>query len=72
MVVCRVLQIVVENEVFDALLFGSFGFLLRFHCQSKVGVRREVDRACLEIVSKVAALRCQEYVEPGDDFLSSS
>ena len=56
MVVCRVLQIVVENEVFDALLFGPFGFLLRFHGQGEVGVRREVDRACLEIVSKVAAL----------------
>lgn len=35
-----VLQIVVQYQVFDALLFGALRFLLIFHSHREVGIRR--------------------------------
>jgi hypothetical protein len=48
-VVCcsGVVELVVKHEVFDALLFGPFGFLLQFHGAGKAGVGREFDDTSL-------------------------
>ena len=35
-----VLQVVVQDQVFDALLFGALRFLLVLHSYRKVGIRR--------------------------------
>lgn len=44
-------QIVVEDEVLDALLFLSFGSLLRFHRNGKMRIRRQIDGSSLNEVS---------------------
>lgn len=51
------IQIVVEDEVLDALLFLSFGSLLRFHRDGKMRIRGQIDRSSLHEVSTNAG-RC--------------
>ena len=46
-VVCSVLQIVVQDQVLDALLFGALGLLLGLHRDGKVRVGGEIDGASL-------------------------
>jgi hypothetical protein len=40
-------QVVVQDQVLDPLLLLALGLLLRAHCNSESGVRRQIDRACL-------------------------
>lgn len=46
-----IVEIVVEHQVLDALLLRSFGLLLRSHGERKCGIRRQLNRACLEKLS---------------------
>lgn len=42
-------QIIVQDQVFNALLLSTLGFLLRTHCHSEARVRWQIDRSCLEV-----------------------
>lgn len=44
-------QLVVQNQVFDALLFLPVGLLLSPHGNGKARIRRQINSTSLEIVS---------------------
>lgn len=50
----EILQIVIQDEVFDTLLLGSLSFLLISHCDSKLRIRGHLNvfRLVLESVRR--------------------
>lgn len=48
-----VTHVIVEHELLDALLLGSFGFLLDSHRNSETRVYRQIDGACLEVLASI-------------------
>jgi len=48
LIVC---QVVVQDQILDSLLLLALGLLLRAHCNSESGIRRQIDRACLTYLS---------------------